>query len=365
MRIILAGGGTGGPVAPLLAVAEELRAKEPSGELLFVGTKKGPERTMVEAAGIEFLSIPAAKFRRYFSIRNLLDIFVFIAGLFRSSAIIRRFKPDVIFSVGGFVAVPLSWIGKLYGCKILIHQQDASPGLANRLISPFADGITVAFRDTAKMFSSGSGLFSSPSKERVEWTGNPVRKDFFDAELKNPEFFNLTGDLPVLLVFGGGTGAEQLNDLLAELLPGLVLANQVIHITGRGKNKIVFRHPNYHPYEFLTSEMPTAMKLADIVMCRAGLSTISELSVLEKVAVVIPMPDSHQEENARILREAHAAVIVEKHEFDPETIGRIINSLRFNIARQKMLMANISKLMPKDAAARIAEKIIKLSRHGQ
>lgn len=365
MKIILAGGGTGGPVTPLLAVAEEVRKRAPETKFLFVGTKKGPDKLLVEKTGMPFKSIPAAKFRRYFSPRNFFDIFVFAAGFFKSLAVLRTFRPDAIFSVGGFVAVPLSWAGRLYGCKILIHQQDSRVGLANKLISPVASKITTAFNDTVAKFYSGSGLFAGGTKEdRVEWTGNPVRKEFFDPEIKHREFFRLSGDLPVLLVFGGGTGADQLNTMLSELLPGLVMSNQIIHITGRGKNSIAFKHPNYHPYEFLTDEMASAMKLSDIVICRAGLSTISELAALEKVAIVIPIPDSHQEENAQILREAHAAVVVEKHEFDPETVGRIINSLRFNIARQQMLKRNIGKLMPKDAAARIAAIIIKAIKNG-
>ncbi|MGE5392407.1 MAG: UDP-N-acetylglucosamine--N-acetylmuramyl-(pentapeptide) pyrophosphoryl-undecaprenol N-acetylglucosamine transferase [Candidatus Saccharibacteria bacterium] len=356
MRIILAGGGTGGPVIPLLAVAEEIRRRSPQAEFLFVGTKTGPERELVEAKGIRFVSVPAAKFRRYFSLKNFTDIFVLIAGLIRSYRIVGGFRPDVIFSAGGFVAVPVSWAGRLKGARIMIHQQDARPGLANRLISPIADKITTAFEETAKRFRSKD----PKAPDRVEWTGNPVRREFFESDIKSRDFFGLQGELPVLLVFGGGTGAEQLNSLVEELLPGLVLGNQIIHITGRRKNNISFTHQNYHPYEFLRDEMPSAMKLADIVMCRAGLSTISELSALGKVAVVIPIPDSHQEDNARILRDAHAAVTVDKDEFDPETIGRIINSLRFNIGRQKMLSRNIGALMPKDAGERIADRIIKL-----
>jgi UDP-N-acetylglucosamine--N-acetylmuramyl-(pentapeptide) pyrophosphoryl-undecaprenol N-acetylglucosamine transferase len=159
MRIILAGGGTGGPVTPLLAVAEELKSLNPDVKFLFIGTKNGPERRLVAEAGIEFISIPAAKWRRYFSFRNVWDFFVFTISLIRAYAIVSEFKPDLIFSVGGFVAVPVAWTGKLKGATVIIHQQDAFPGLANKLISPVASVITTAFEKTAKEFATHRRIF--------------------------------------------------------------------------------------------------------------------------------------------------------------------------------------------------------------
>jgi UDP-N-acetylglucosamine--N-acetylmuramyl-(pentapeptide) pyrophosphoryl-undecaprenol N-acetylglucosamine transferase len=358
-RIILAGGGSGGPVAPLLAVAAELKRLDPGIELLFVGTQAGPERQLVEAAGWRFRSIPAAKFRRYFSLANVTDIFVFVRSLFAARRVIREFKPTFVFGAGGYVAVPVSWMAWLAGVKVGLHQQDAHVGLANRLIKPVADLVTAALEQTAKDFLSSTGLLKSPLKPAAEWTGNPVRAEFFaPANPKTRAKLGLDDSLPVLLAVGGATGASQINEVLAEALPELVKAHQVIHITGRGKAASSFKHPNYHPHEFLSEDMPDAMKMSDMILSRAGLSTIAELSVLGKVAIIVPMPDTHQEFNAAILKERSAAVVLNSVEFNSTDLPRIINAVKFNPARQKALIKNISAIMPHDAASRIANLII-------
>ncbi len=360
MKIIMVGGGTGGPVVPLLAVADELRKLKPETEFLFIGTRKGPELELVEKAGYRFVSIPSGKFRRYFSLSNVSDIFKIGAGYLRARKIIKEFLPDLVFSVGGYVGVPVCFAARSAKVKVIIHQQDAQVGLANRLVAPFASYITTAFESTAKEFYSGSGLEQNP-KTKTEFVGNPVRSEFLNPAVANRDFFKLVSDLPVLFITGGGTGAEQINEVVAQALPELVKAHQVIHLTGRGKNNISFHDPNYHSYEFLAKEYPDAMKLADIVVSRAGLSTIAELSALGKVSIIVPMPDSHQEENARNLKQANAAVVLEKDEFNAETLARVIISLKFNQKRLELLSSNIFKLMPHDSAVRIAEILIKVN----
>jgi UDP-N-acetylglucosamine--N-acetylmuramyl-(pentapeptide) pyrophosphoryl-undecaprenol N-acetylglucosamine transferase len=359
-KIIMAGGGTGGPVFPMIAVAKEILKHQPSVEFLFIGTKRGPDKKLVEDAGFKFAAIPAAKFRRYFSIANFTDIFVFIYSLFVARRILKQFQPDLVFSAGGFVAVPISWMARLMNIKIGVHQQDSYVGLANRMISPFASFITTALDRTSKQFFSGSGLGKNSLKPVAEWVGNPVREEFFtpaspDAKKK----FGLEENgLPILLIFGGATGAAQINEVVGMCMPELVNTHQVIHITGPGRNITSYKHPFYHQFEFLGSDFPDALKIADTVICRAGLSTIAELSVLGKIAIVVPMPDSHQEENAEILKERAAAVVLNKQEFNPEDLPRIVSSLKFNIGRQKLLMENIKKIMPADAADKIAKIIL-------
>ena len=356
MKIILAGGGTGGPVIPLMAVAAQIKKMDPNAEFLFVGTKSGPERTLVENAGFKFVSIPVAKFRRYFSLRNFTDLFVFIMSYFKARSIVRAFKPDAVFSVGGFVAVPVIWAARSASVKVVIHQQDAQIGLANKLSAPMAHVITTAFESTAKDFFSGAQPHHE-SARKIEWVGNPVREEFFDKSVEMPAILNLHKELPVLLVFGGATGAQHINDIVGQALPELVKSHQVIHVTGTGKS-VDFRHENYHPFEFLGKEFPSALKLSDLVICRAGLSTIAELSVLGKIAVVVPMPKSHQEANAAILKDNSAAVVLNEEEFNPENLVRVVNSLKFNPKRRELLSANMSGIMPHDAAQRIAKLIL-------
>jgi UDP-N-acetylglucosamine--N-acetylmuramyl-(pentapeptide) pyrophosphoryl-undecaprenol N-acetylglucosamine transferase len=253
------------------------------------------------------------------------------------------------------VAVPVIFAARKLKVKILIHQQDARIGLANKITAPFASYITTAFRETAKEFYTGSGFEKKP-QIRTEWVGNPVRKEFLNSDASGKEFFQLTSDLPILLIVGGATGAEQINHVVVEALPELLKAHQIIHVTGKGKH-IEYSDPNYHQYEFLTHEMPVAMKIADIVVSRAGLSTIAELSALGKIAVIVPMPDSHQEENAAILKDTNSAVVLDKNEFNAETLARVIVSLKFNQKRLELLSANIKNLMPHDSAERIAKII--------
>ncbi|MBX4187442.1 MAG: UDP-N-acetylglucosamine--N-acetylmuramyl-(pentapeptide) pyrophosphoryl-undecaprenol N-acetylglucosamine transferase [Candidatus Doudnabacteria bacterium] len=359
MKILLAGGGSGGPVSPVLAVALEIRKLQPATQFLFVGTKKGPERQMVAPLGIAFQHIRAAKLRRYFSLANIFIPANLLIGFIQAWRIVRKFKPDVVFSAGGYVAVPIAWAARMMKVRIVIHQQDAQVGLANKIIAPFADTITTAFEHTSKQFYSDSGLFKSKMK-LPQWVGNPVREDLFDSRIDARKYFDLHEELPILLVLGGATGSSQINELIEKILPELVTAHQVVHQTGKDKNKISFKHRNYHPYELIPFEEYAAiLKLAHLVIARAGLSTIAELSALAKPAIIIPMPHTHQEENAKILMYAHAAVVLESSEATPENLSTVIRSVKFNQKRVDMLEKNIGRLMPKHAAASIAKIILK------
>jgi UDP-N-acetylglucosamine--N-acetylmuramyl-(pentapeptide) pyrophosphoryl-undecaprenol N-acetylglucosamine transferase len=354
MKILMAGGGTGGPVAPLIAVAEQLKKENPGTEILFVGTKTGPEQKMLGSLGFDFVAIPAAKLRRYFSLRNFLDIFVLIGGLIQSWKIISQFKPDAVFSAGGYVAVPVAWVAELRGIKTIVHQQDAQIGLANKMVEPFAKEITTVFEETARNFPAKPG-------RKIEWVGNPVRQEFLNGEIPFREVFKLHDQLPILMIFGGATGARQINSVVDSVLSDLVVSHQVIHIRGAGQPGTNFKHANYHAYEFLTKEMASAMKLAHIVLCRAGLSTIAELSALGKVSIVVPMPDSHQEENAKILKDRGAAVVLFKDEFRPDILLKALSNLRYNKESQTRLSENMKNLMPKDSVERIAKLITSLA----
>jgi len=359
MKVLLVGGGSGGPVTPVLAVALEIQKLHPKTEFLFVGTSKGPEKQMVSDAQIKFVSIPAARLRRFISLKNLFAPFILSYSFFRALSIIRKFKPDVIFSAGSFVQVPVCWAARIKKIPFVIHQQDARIGLANKLVAPFAAEITTAFEDTAKDFYSSSGLLEHKLRPAAEWVGNPVRFDLTKSKVDAYKFFNLNKDLPILLVLGGATGALQINKMLEKILPELVQSNQVVHQTGKGK-QINFTHPNYHAYELISfAEYSAILKLAHIVIARAGLSTISELSALGKISIVIPMPKTHQEDNAKILEVAHAAVVLMGNDANAENLSKVINSLKFNPKRTQSLSENISRLMPSDSALRLAKIVIK------
>ncbi|OGF04084.1 MAG: hypothetical protein A3H14_01740 [Candidatus Doudnabacteria bacterium RIFCSPLOWO2_12_FULL_49_8] len=357
MKILLAGGGSGGPVSPVLAVAQQIRKLKPRAEFLFVGTRQGPERAMVEAEQIRFVTVPAARLRRFFTLKNLAAPVVFVAGLLAAWRIISQFRLELMFSAGGFVAVPVAWIARMFGAKIVIHQQDAKVGLANRLISPIASQITTAFEATSQQFYSGSGLIGK--LKAAVWVGNPVREELFVPPGAVQLPFKLHADLPILLVLTGATGAAQINFLVSQILPALVKNFQIVHQTGRGKNETKFEDVNYHPVEFLPFDQYVyLLKKCQLVVCRAGLSTIAELSALGKVAVVIPMPFTHQDNNAAILKSTRSAIVLGHDQAKPAILLKVITALNFDPQALNELSVNISKLMPHDSAAVLAHIVL-------
>ncbi len=333
--IVLTGGGTLGPVTTLLAIAPFL--KKQGYVLQWVGTRNGPERAIVEAAGIPFTSIVAPKFRRYFSWRHLLVPCELILGCVQAFRYLSLHKPAAIVSAGGFVSVPVVWMGWLLKIPSVIHQQDVRLGLANMLMATFASRITVTFQDSARFFS----------KAKTVWTGNPVR----DLQ-PTTNAIVLDSTVPTVLIFGGGTGAQAINTLVSAAL--CEYAN-VIHLTGIGKTAVAITHPRYHRFDLLKEEMKEALAKADVVVCRAGLGTLTELAALGKPAIVIPMPRTHQEYNAAVLRDAEAAVVCDQRVLTPETFTQEVRSLLYNTQKCEELKQNISAFHRPDSAFRIAE----------
>lgn len=360
MKILLAGGGSGGPVAPLLAVAEEIKRTNPKAQFLLVGGKTGPAIIMAKAAGIAFAGIDAGKWRRYFSLSNLVSPFLSAKGFFQAYKLIKSFKPDCVLGAGSFVQVPVIFAAKMQKIPVVIHQQDVVPGLANRLCQFWANKITVTFPDSLIDFSSGLGLFYKRQKEKIVLTGNPFRGGLKNSSKQLAQkYFNLDPAFPTLLVLGGGTGAEFLNSLIAEALPELSRVIQVIHSTGPHKG-LPEKKAHYISYEFI-SEMAHAYMAADIVLCRAGLSTITELSNLGKVSIIIPIPDCHQEMNAFLLFRQQAAIVLDQMHTGPGGLIKVVRRLLFEYDLQQSLISNIQKIMPKNAAEKIADIVVKLA----
>ena len=364
MNILFAGGGTGGPVAPVLAVAQNLKSQHPKARLLFVGTRRGPEQRMAEAAGLEFTSIVSGKLRRYFSWKNLLTPFALLFGFVQALLLLKRKKIDCIFSAGGYVQVPLVWAGWLLGIPSIIHQQDVLPSLANTLCQFPAKKITVTFEATAKHFLSGVGFFyRRPGADKIQVTGNPVRPNLASADKAEAlKYFGLASDLPVLYVMGGGTGSAFLNRLIQEAWPKLKKTVQVVHSAGpRGRGREGLKdQAHYRVFDFI-DRVDLAYAAADIVLCRAGLSTISELSLLSKLAIVVPMPDTHQELNGYYLDRTQAALVLPQEHLSADALAYVVRKLLFKYDMQKSMQKNIYKIMPHDAAEKIAGEVALLA----
>lgn len=354
LRILFVGGGTGGSAAPLLAIAEEIRRNIQNNHMLFVGSRGGPERVLVEEQKIPFLPIHSGKWRRYFSLRNVMDVFSIMVGFFGAVRIIRRFSPSVMVCAGSYVQVPVVWAGWIRRIPIILHQQDVDPGFANRLCASFARHITVTFESSTKHFQS----------KKTTWTGNPVRQNILHgSEERGRSTFELRHDLPVILAFGGGTGALALNQLIAACGLNLVRRAQILHITGTGKDVFVVSHPNYHAVQFLTNSMADAYALATVVVCRAGLSTLSELSALGKPAIIIPLPETHQERNARYFERHNAAVVLHEHKMSHHDLERTIIDLIDHPELRSRLSQNIRAIGRPDACERITKIILQYAHY--
>jgi len=355
IKILLTGGGTGGSVMPLLVIVEEIG----NLEFLWLGTKKGPERQMVEKEGIKFKAIANGKLRRYFSLRNFIDpVFIFF-GFVQAFFIILKWKPSLVISAGSFVGVPVVWSAWLLRVPILIHQQDARPGLANKLMAPFARVITVTFEKSLADYG-----------KKAVWTGNPIR---YNLKIKNKKqniknYYNIKTDLPVVLVIGGGTGALAINQLVEQSLGELIKICQIIHITGKNKNRsnLVSSKETkllrfYHTFEFLNAEeMANAYAIADMVVSRAGMGVLTELSYLAKPAILIPIPDSHQEDNVKIFKGQNAAIVLDQKQLTAEKLVDKIRKLINNKELQKELSKNIRQVIKRGANEEIVKIIVNI-----
>lgn len=333
MRILFAGGGTLGSVTPLLALIPTLL--DHKHEILFVGTARGPEGAMIRARNIPFRHIVAPKLRRYISWRYILIPFELCIGIVQSARCLWRWKPDVIVTAGGYVAVPLGWIGWVLRIPLVVHQQDVRPGIANIYLQKMASVITVVFKESLVFFQ----------RSKTQWVGNPVRD-------MNPttHVFRLDANVPTVLIMGGGTGAQAINDYVSEDLCSFA---NVIHITGRGKSGPRITNPRYHELAFADEEMNEAYHCADVVVSRAGLGVITELAALGKPAILIPMPDTHQEENAKLIQRYNACVVCDQKLLNSRTFIAAVFELVRAPRRREVLSRNIKTLMPPHAIERM------------
>src|SRR6266702_5947232 len=296
MKILVSGGGTGGHIYPALAVASLLE-KQYKAEVLYLGSDDGLENELAPAAGFPLTVIKAGKLQRYVSWSTVTGMARVPVGITQAVGIIRKFRPDVVFTSGGYVAVPAGLAARLNGVPLLMHQQDVPPNLSNRLIAPLATRISVAFADSLAYF---------PARKTLQ-LGNPVRKAVLDVRQTSPQQARSTlgfdAALPLLLVTGGSQGARHLNQVACQALPALLAQCQVLHISGRGlfdetralserelagMDEAARQRYRLEPY--LDAQMPLALQASDLVVCRAGAATLSELAVLAKPGILVPLP---------------------------------------------------------------------------
>ncbi len=363
MRILLVGGGTLGPVTPLLAVREAILKARPDAVFLLAGTRNGPEKILAQAAGLDFVSLRAAKFERYLTPRLLLFPFVFCWSLLAAAFVILRFRSQIIFSAGAFVAVPFALTGRALGVPVVLHQPDIRPGLSNRIMARYATAITVAVPE----------LTSSFPKTKTIITGIPVRtavarvlEDRTELAAAGERRFDLDPTVPTVFVIGGGTGALQLNNLVNDSAEELVEEANVIHVSGLGKGGAGISDRRYKLRPFLNvDELAEALASADLVVSRAGMGAIAELAAVEMPFVLLPMPDSPQEENAAYFAAKAGVPVLGKKVTTNEFKKKILEILR----DKKSWSGSLEKLrlvLPPRAAERVAQVVLQAAdRKGQ
>ena len=351
MTIVYCGGGTGGSVTPLLAIAKHLEKYLPKTDKVFIGTNQGPEKELSKSLGFRYVAIDAGKLRRYFDWRNIVDPLRVLHGFFQALVILRRSRPSIVISAGSFVSVPVVWAAWLLGIPSVAHQPDVNVGLSNQLIRPFVSRLTVGFESTLKQIHSPKAYL----------TGNPIRPDILLGSAEHAlGLFELKRKVKTILVMGGGTGALRLNQLVASAALRLVNFYQIIHLTGRGKGRFGIMHPNYHPYEFLVDEQKHALAIADLVISRAGISTLSELAALGKAVILVPLPDSHQETNAEFFNKAKAALVLNENTLTDQELVDQIHGLLSDSEKLDELRRNIKRIGQVDALENISRIILGL-----
>jgi UDP-N-acetylglucosamine--N-acetylmuramyl-(pentapeptide) pyrophosphoryl-undecaprenol N-acetylglucosamine transferase len=347
-HLLLTGGGTLGPVTPLLAVGSEWRKRAPEAKISWIGTPHGPERPLVEAARYDFHALRAPKFdrTRVWTLPFVLPMF--LISCIQAFRLLKKIEPGAVVSAGAYVSVPVAFMAKLLGIPVWIHQLDVEPGMANKLMAPCAKKITVTWSESASAFSAKKTEVVGAMARKMVKLGEPkLARDryAFDEHKKT------------LLIIGGGTGAASLNDIFAVIGKELEKKMNVLHLTGKGKALATLDEigGTYIPLEFLQEGMADAYAAADMVVARAGMGTIAELSALGKPTILIPILKSHQEKNAKALKEREAAEVITY--LTPQTLLQAIEKLAGDDARMQTLSDNIRTLFPLNADERIAHDI--------
>ena len=278
-RIVLTGGGTAGHVTPNIALLPRL--KELGYDVHYIGSYNGIEKTLMEGCQIPYYGISSGKLRRYFDLKNFSDPFKVLKGFSEASKLLKKLKPDVVFSKGGFVSVPVVIAAKQLRIPVIIHESDMTPGLANKLSIPAASKVCCNFPETISHLPKGKAVLS----------GSPIRQELLTGDrTKALQFTGLSGTKPVLLIIGGSLGSVVVNEAVRSILPKLLKKFEIIHLCGKGKlDQTLTALNGYVQYEYISDELKDLFALSDIVISRAGANSICEFLALRKPALLIPL----------------------------------------------------------------------------
>ncbi len=323
-KIVLTGGGTAGHVTPNIALLPEL--KKQGYDVHYIGSYEGIERTLIKEQGIPYYGISSGKLRRYIDVKNLSDPFKVVKGLGQAIRLLGRIKPDVVFSKGGFVSVPVVLAAKFRHIPCVIHESDMTPGLANKICIPCAQRVCTNFPETMKHIPA----------EKAVLTGSPIRQELFKGSReKGLAFCGFDDTKPVLLIMGGSLGAVAVNDAVRGILPELLQKFHVIHLCGKGKlDDSLNDTKGYAQYEYIGPELRDLMAAADILISRAGANAICEILALRKPNILIPLSAEasrgDQILNAASFEKSGYSVVIQEKDVTNELLLKTVNDVYTN-----------------------------------
>ncbi len=361
MKVIISGGGTGGHIFPAVAIANEIKRREPEAEILFVGAEGRMEMEKVPKAGYDIVGLPVQGFQRRLTFKNLVFFFKLFASLHKAGKIVKDFAPDIVVGTGGFASGPLIYKATQKGIPALIQEQNSFPGVTNKILGKRVQSICVAYEEAKKFFPP----------EKVVITGNPIRRSIINLpvgkEKENKVYFGFNPDKPLLLVIGGSLGALAINRAIHLAVDKLVEAGiQVLWQTGgayydKVEDKEALKKKDIIVEPFIY-DMDKAYSAADYIVSRAGAMSISELAVVGKPAILVPSPyvaENHQYKNAMALVSRKAALLVENDKA-VEELASVVVALNEDKELQHALAENIKRLAKPDATERITDEIFNL-----
>lgn len=346
-KIVLTGGGTAGHVTPNIALIPEL--KKAGYDVHYIGSYDGIEKKLIERLGIPYYGISSGKLRRYIDIKNLSDPFKVIKGFAQARHLLGKIKPDVVFSKGGFVSVPVVVAAKTRKIPCIIHESDMTPGLANKICIPCATRVCTNFPETMKHI---------PAQKAV-LTGSPIREELFHGDKeKGLKFCGFDNSKPVILIIGGSLGAVAVNNAVRSILPTLLEKYQVIHLCGKGKtDESLLNTKGYVQYEYIQDELPDLMAAADLIISRAGANAICEILALRKPNILIPLSAEasrgDQILNAASFEKQGYSIVIQENEITNDKLLEAVNKANKDSAKY-------IKAMERSQLNNSIEKIVRL-----
>ncbi len=339
--VVLTGGGTAGHVSLNQAIIPSFLDK--GYDVHYIGSKDGIEQEIISEAfpNLPFHSISSGKLRRYFSVKNFTDPFKVLAGVFQAVGLLRKLKPMIVFSKGGFVSVPVVIAAKVLGIPVVSHESDVTPGLANKISLPFASHIFTIFKQTLKYLPS----------EKSSCTGSIIRPELFEGDrTRGLAMCQFTNGKPTILIMGGSLGSKFINQAVRNNLTELLVQYNIIHLCGKGNiDEALNEMPGYQQYEYVTTELPDLLHASDYIVSRAGSNSIFEFLALEKPMLLIPlsMAQSRGDQivNAKIFKQQGLAEVLQEEELTPESFMQALRTLKENetALRQNMIEAESPK----------------------